>query len=281
MMTLYYEGSDGSIIDFMKYPVFAQSPETLTDNKWSYSTISGVNGLGKVKRFFKDTQEASLKLSIMAEDAEGFNKVMYDIHRTFDRDIRQLKPGKLWWNGFYKEVFAVETSNDDFEELFEAVEREVRFISVYPYWVRKKTYQYLDLGESAGSLDYDDSVLDYDDFDYDLEEVIEVIENDCIDKANFELKIYGPAQNPSVTVGDHDYELLTDLEEGEYATVNSLTKKILQYDIYGNVENIFHLRSRESYIFELIPEGSTAISRDKNLKVDITLFDERGEPEWI
>ena len=160
MMTLYYEGSDGSIIDFMKYPVFAQSPETLTDNKWSYSTISGVNGLGRVKRFFKDTQEASLKLSIMAEDAEAFNKVMYDIHRTFDRDIRQLKPGKLWWNGFYKEVFAVETSNDDFEELFEAVEREVRFISVYPYWVRKKTYQYLDLGENAGSLDYDDSVLD-------------------------------------------------------------------------------------------------------------------------
>ena len=56
MMTLYYEGSDGSIIDFMKYPVFAQSPETLTDNKWSYSTISGVNGLGRVKRFYKENQ---------------------------------------------------------------------------------------------------------------------------------------------------------------------------------------------------------------------------------
>ena len=119
------------------------------------------------------------------------------------------------------------------------------------------------------------------DFDYDLEEMIEVIENDCIDKANFELTFYGPAQNPSVMVGDHVYELLTELEEGEYATVNSLTKKILQYDMYGNVENIFHLRSRDSYIFEKIPEGTTTISRDKNLKVDITLFDERGEPEWI
>lgn len=280
-MELYYEGSDGSIINFMSHPIFAQSPETLTENKWSYSTISGVNGLGRVKRFFKDTQEADLTLSIMTETAEEFNEVMYRIHRIFDRDIRQLKPGRLWWNGFYKEVFAVETSNDDFEELFEAVERSVKFISVYPYWVRKQTFQYLDLSESVGSLDYDDSVLDYDDFDYDLEELIEVIENDCIDKANFEIVFYGPAQNPSVTIGEHDYELLTDLEAGEYAVVNSLTKKITQYDEYGTPENIFHLRSRESYIFEPIPEGVTTVSRDKSQKVDITIFDERGEPEWI
>lgn len=277
MMTLYYEGSDGSIIDFMSHPVFAQSPETLTKNSWSYSTISGVNGLGRVKRFYKDTQEATLKLSIMTDTADEFNKVMYDIHRIFDRDVRQLKPGKLWWNGYYKEVFAVETSNDDFEELFEAVEREVTFISVHPYWIKTHRYQYLDLSHNTGSLDYD---FDYD-FDYDMEELIEVIENDCIDKANFELKFYGPAQNPSVLVGGHVYELLTDLEDGEYAVVNSLTKKITQYDIYGNTENIFHLRSRDSYIFERIPEGITTISRDKNLKVDITLFDERGEPEWI
>lgn len=277
MMTLYYEGSDGSIIDFMSHPVYAQSPETLTANKWNYSTISGVNGLGRVKRFYKDTQEASLKLSIMTDTADEFNKVMYDIHRIFDRDVRQLKPGKLWWNGFYKEVFAVETSNNEFDELFESVERDVTFISVYPYWVKTHRYQYLDLSHNSGSLDYD---FDYN-FDYDMEELIEVIENNCIDKANFELKFYGPAQNPSVLVGDHQYELLTELEEGEYAVVNSLTKKITQYDIYGNAENIFHLRSRDSYIFEMIPEGTTTISRDKTLKVDITLFDERGEPEWI
>ena len=280
-MTLYYEGSDGSIIDFMSHPVFAQSPETLASNKWSYATISGVNGLGRVKRFYKDTQEASLRLSIMTDTAEQFNETMYNIHRTFDRDVRRLKPGKLWWNGFYKEVFAVETTQDEFEELFESIECDVSFISVYPYWIRKKVHQFLDMSDQAGELDYDESVLDYDDFDYDLEELIDVIENDCIDKANFEIKFYGPVTNPSITVGGHVYELLTELDEGEYATVNSLTKKIMQYNIYGEAENIFHLRSRESYIFEPIPEGINMVNRDKNLKVDITLFDERGEPEWI
>ena len=277
-MTLYYEGSDGSRIDLMGDGIYAQDPENLTANKWEYSTISGVNGLGRVKRFYKDTQEAKLNLDIMADNADEFNQIMYKLHRTFDRDIRRMKPGKLWWNDFCKEVFAVETSQNEFDELFEAVNREVTFISVYPYWVRRITYQYgTNITNVDAGLDYDH---DYD-FDYGMEEITEVIQNDCIDAANFEMKFYGPIENPSVTVGGHEYEVLTTLAEGDYVTVNSLTKKILQYDAYGNVENVFHLRNRDSYIFQKIPEGETAIARSKDHMLDITIFDERGEPEWI
>ena len=126
--------------------------------------------------------------------------------------------------------------------------------------------------------------LDYDhdfDFDYALDEITEVVQNNCIDAANFELKFYGPIDNPSVTIGGHEYEVLTTLADGDYLTVNSLTKKILQYDAYGNVENVFHLRNRDSYIFQKIPEGETPILRSKDHMLDITIFDERGEPEWI
>lgn len=277
-MTLYYEGSDGSRIDLMGDGIYAQDPENLTANKWEYSTISGVNGLGRVKRFYKDTQEAKLNLDIMADNADEFNQIMYKLHRTFDRDIRRMKPGKLWWNDFCKEVFAVETSQNEFDELFEAVNREVTFISVYPYWVRRITYQYgTNITNVDAGLDYDH---DYD-FDYGMEEITEVIQNDCIDSANFEMKFYGPIENPSVTIGGHEYEVLTTLAEGDYVIVNSLTKKILQYDAYGNVENVFHLRNRDSYIFQKIPEGETAIARSKDHMLDITIFDERGEPEWI
>lgn len=278
-MTLYYEGSDGSKLDLMDGGVYIQDPENLTANKWKYSTISGVNGLGRVKRFYKDTQEANVTLGIMADNAKEFNLIMYNIHRTFDRDIRRMIPGKLWWNGFYKEVFAVETSQASFEELFEAVDRDVTFISVYPYWVKKKTYHYgIGSEEAAGSgMDYE-----YDhDFDYDLEEIAEVVRNDCIDAANFELKFYGPVSNPSVTIGGHLYEVATILEEGENLTINSITKKIIQSDAYGNAENVFHLRNRDSYIFEKIPEGEAQILRSKEHMLDVTIYDERGEPEWI
>ena len=277
-MILYYEGSDGSRINLMGDGVYAQNPENLTKNSWKYSTISGANGIGRVKRFYKDAKEASLTLGIMADSEEEFNQIMYKIHRTFDRDVRRRKPGKLWWNDWYKEAYAVETSNENFEELFAAVDREVTFLSTYDYWVKPATHQYFALtAEAAKGLDYDH---DYD-FDYGLEEIVEVVENNCIDAANFELKFYGPIENPSVTIDGHLYEVLVSLDEGDYITVNSFTKKIFKYDAYGNEENVFHLRNRDSYIFQKIPEGKKVIARNKDHALDITIYDERGEPEWI
>ena len=140
-MTLFYEGSDGTVINLMGEGVYAQEPETLIKNEWKYSTISGVNGVGRVKRFYKDAKESPLTLGIMAEDKEQFDEIMFRIHKTFDRDIRRMKPGKLWWGDFYKEVFAVITTYSEFEELFESIDQKVNFLSVYDYWVRKNIFR--------------------------------------------------------------------------------------------------------------------------------------------
>lgn len=278
-MTLFYEGSDGTVINLMGDGVYAQEPETLVKNEWKYSTISGVNGVGRVKHFYKDSKEAPLTLGIMAEDKEQFDEIMFRIHRTFDRDIRRMKPGKLWWGDFYREVFAVVTTYSDFEELFESIDQKVNFLSVYDYWVRKNIFQYT--GASGSGTDTGlDFPHDYP-HDYAAEDVVEVIENDCIDAANFEIRFYGPVANPSVVIGDHTYEVFVTLNAAETAVINSLSRTVTKYDEYGNAENIFYLRGRDDYVFEKIPEGAITIRRNRAHQIDITIYDERGEPEWI
>lgn len=277
MMRLCYEGSDGTIIDFMSGPLAAQEPETLATSHWEYSTISGVNGLGKVKRFWKDTEESELRLTVLAEDAAEFDAVMYQMHRTFDRDIRRMKPGKLWWNDFYREVFVVESGHESFEELMESVDKTILLISVYPFWIRKSTYQYFANSGAVALLDYP---MDYG-FDYDRPEFIETITNNCIDAANFEIRFYGPCVNPYVIIAGHTYRVYTTLDSGEYAVIDSKNKKIYQYGTTGEETNIFHLRDRESYIFEKIPEGLSTVLRPLSVGVDIIIYDERGEPDWI
>lgn len=281
-MTLYYEGSDGSKVNLMGDGIYAQNPENLTQNTWEYSTMSGSSGIARVKRFYKDAKEMSLTVGIMAENAEEFNTMMYNMHRIFDRDVRRMKAGKLWWNDWYREVFAVDTSNDSFEELFESVDRDITFLAIGSYWVRKVVQKYeAGAGTGSDSLDYGlDYGFDYD-HDYGVDNTVEVVENDCIDAANFEIRFYGPVVNPSVLISGHVYEVFDTLSEGEYITVNSLTKKILKYDQYGNETNVFHLRGRDDYIFEKIPEGVNTITRSGTNAMDITIFDERGEPEWI
>ena len=281
-MTLYYEGSDGSKVNLMGDGIYAQNPETLTQNTWEYSTMSGSSGLARVKRFYKDAKELPLTVGIMAEDKEEFNAMMYNMHRIFDRDVRRLKPGKLWWNDWYKEVFAVDTSNDSFEELFESVDRDIKFLAVGSYWVRKVVRKYeAGTGIGTDNLDYGlDYGFDYD-HDYGVDDTAELIENNCIDAANFELRFYGPVANPSVSISGHVYEVFDTLSEGEYIIVNSLTKKILKYGQYGNETNVFHLRGRDDYIFQKIPEGMNTFTRSRANALDITIYDERGEPEWI
>lgn len=82
-------------------------------------------------------------------------------------------------------------------------------------------------------------------------------------------------------IGGNIYGLETTLKDGEYATVNSITKKIRQYSVTGEETNIFDKRDRENNIFQKMPEGTLPVLRSKDMQVDITLYDERGEPEWI
>ena len=39
--------------------------------------------------------------------------------------------------------------------------------------------------------------------------------------------------------------------------------------------------AERNYVFEKIPEGATIIGRNRAHPIDITIYDERGEPEWI
>lgn len=277
-MNLYYENSAGNIIDFMSGPLAAQSPETLIKNQWKYSTIASANGLSKVKKFYKELQTAPLKVSVFADSKEEFNDVMYQMHKTFDTDVRRVQTGKLWWNDFYMPVFAVTSSYDEFEEFFDSVEATVEFMSVYPYWIKTISNQYFAITEALGALDFP---YDYNLYDFVKSDSLEIINNTCIGEANFEIIFYGPAVNPSVTIGGHLYELGFTLDKGEYAVINSVTQKIKAYSITGDEENIFHTRNKESYIFKKIPEGKVPVLRNKDLAVDINIFDERGEPEWI
>lgn len=112
-MTLYYESADKTIINFMGGDIYAQEPETLTESEWKYTTISGVNGISKIKRFYKDAKAYNLTLDIMSDTREEFNELMANMHTVFDRDVQAMKPGRIWWNNFYKEVFVISMTNTE------------------------------------------------------------------------------------------------------------------------------------------------------------------------
>lgn len=275
-MELYYECSDGTRIDLISNGIYAQNPETLIDNEWKYAVLQS-NGISKIKRFYKEAEERILQLSIMYDSEEEYNEMMYQMHRCFEKDVRTKKPGKIWWNGFYKEVFMFASFYQEYEEMFYSIEKTVHVLSVNPYWTRKSLYQYPATTNVIGALDYN---FDYN-MDFDKANYIATLDNKSIEYANFELIFYGPCENPKVTIAGHNYEVMCTLQKGEYAMIDTIHQKIYKYDSVGNMENIFHLRNKEDYVFQKIPAGEVQIFKEPNISLSITVYDERGEPSWI
>ena len=284
-MTLYYESSDGQIIDFMSGGIYAQTPESLLDDEWNYTTITGINGIGKIKRFYKDTKTYSLTLDIMADSAEKFNELMNHMYTVFDRDVQRMLPGKIWWNGYYKQAYIVSKKHSDYDELFESVTKQLTVLSIHPMWTKEYKHSYMASSGEVGALDYGMEGFydgyDYGGYDYGQAEVIEVLSVDTVAGANFEMTIFGPISQPTIIIGDHKYGMDADIAAGEYAVINTISKTIKKYDQYGREENIYHTRARDSYIFEKLPTGALRILKAKELAFDVIVYDERGEPEWI
>lgn len=282
MIEVFYECSDGTKINFTSDVISVDNPEALVGNAWEYSSIAGSGGLSRIKRFFKDAQETELTLEILADDADQYNDIMEQMHRCFERDIRTMEPGRLWWGDFYKECYIVESKYDEFEELLEYVEKKITIVSVSPFWTKISTHHFYAREEQAGTLDYP---FDYGSgsggYDFDAPGQAEYFRNDSIYDANFAIVFYGPASNPQVVIGGHSYTLYTTLTAGERAEINSRTKKITKYTVNGTEENVFHTRDKENYIFKKIPSGYLSVNKADALALDIVIYDERGEPTWI
>lgn len=281
-MTLYYQCSDGTKIDLMNELVSIPTPETLLEQKWQYRTISGANGLGKIKSFYKEAVERKVTLEILADTASEFNAIMEKMMRCFETDIRNIKPGRIYWNDYYKEVFIVATNPSEFDELFESVKQDLSVLSVYDFWIKENQFNFLTNAEGEIQTEVD-FPFDYGGewFDYCTSDLVEAFENNSIGDSNFEIRFFGPAIDPEVTINGNVYGLVDiELAENEYVTINSVTKKIIKYSSKGAAENVFYSRIDNS-VFNKIGAGKVSIIRNIDQEVSISIFDERGEPRWI
>lgn len=117
-------------------------------------------------------------------------------------------------------------------------------------------------------------------FDYSSPASAEYIINKSQLACNAILMIYGPAENPSLTIGANEYKVNATIYDGEYLTIDTKQKTVTKTTIKGDKINLFSKRDKEHYIFEKIQPGKNAINITPKTNYSITLIDERSEPAW-
>ena len=213
-MEIFYVNSQNQRLRLDEWPLVLQEPEKLFSHKWSYKSFGGEKNGSKIEKFYKNTAEKSAKVSVFADSKEEYTEAMARFLSICEYDIEQNTAGKLYINDYYLRCYLYAADYSEYDENFYAVEKSVNLISPYPFWINEKTYVFHKITESEQNRTGLDHPFDYP-YDFAGTSHDGLVENAGFLSSNFQFKIYGPCENPAVSVGRHTYKVNTVLEAGE------------------------------------------------------------------
>lgn len=254
---------------------FYVNSNDLRDYTWSYEESSD-----RIVGFKRGVVKKSIPIVILTENEEKAVCLKNWITTLSEKDVCDMNPGRIIINGCYMRGYIYESKKTKYYYNKRFLQSTLKFVSDEPQWITeiKKTFY------PVGS-DSEHPYLDYD-YDYDYDYTPSITQSDYINlehyaPCNFQLKIYGPAINPAVTIGGIVRQVYTTLEAGQYLLIDSRDKTVKRVLNDGSVLNEFDNRRRGTKsIFEPIIPGMNEVTWNNAFGFDLTLFIERSEPEW-
>lgn len=246
------------------------------DYEWGYLTKSN-----RITGFQKTIAKKTLPLVIVGESRKDMLRIRNNLYHIIERDVADNEPGRLYVGEYYLECYLVGGTNEGYLSERDMTTR-VTLVTDQHTWVKEANYLFAPKGDqdSEGiAEDYMDYPYDHM-YDYSATVLARTVGNSSVGGADFEMAVYGPCNNPAISVGGHDYKVNSDIDDGEYLVINSKTKKIYKVLVNGECVNQFHLRDRTSSVFAQIPEGESQVTWDGSFSFAITVMEGRSEPKW-
>lgn len=273
-VNLRYVASSGNIYNLRDGSLRTGADANFHDWAWEVIAVALQYG-SRVSGFTRSPQEYEATLSLFGSE-ESKQKQLEALHDDFELDVRNLTPGRLYWNDYYIDCFARKSTTKPGENNV-AVENTVSFYCPDPFWIKEESRSFHPRAGDTG-----EAFLDYPyDFPYDYYSGISGAETWATGlpfKSDFRMVIYGPATNPSVQINGHAYQVLDILAASEHIVIDSKWGTVEKTTTAGQKVNIFDLRNKEESVFEQLPPGSLQISWEGQFGFDLTLYEERSEP---
>ena len=249
----------------------------LRDYMWEYETINN-----RISRFYRPVTSRNLPLVFYGETDKKAIEAKNRLLELAEADIEAMLPGKIYVGEYYTTGFITASTKKNYLISKRYGEFDLTFTSNDPAWFREQTYIFLpteDAGEAliGAAIDYP---FEYK-YDYAVTTKTRQIVFDGVRHNRVKIRIYGEANNPTITIGNHIYTVNGMVRAGEKLLVDGVNKTITLTTTSGAKVNWFDRRSRESYIFEPIPSGINDVRFNGTFGFDLTVIEERSEPKWI
>lgn len=228
-------------------------------------------------------QQKTFALAMSSRESNGLllRDKLYDIVSV---DADECKPGKLYMDDWYVTGYVSQSSISLHQYAQDVAMFDFVFESDDPYWTCEHHF-------SSG--DATNLGLDYPhDYPHDFGNALTRIEinNPDVVPSKFKLIIQKQCSNPSITIGNNNYQVDVNLEDGELLVIDTMTdgtkKTITKKSSSGVGTNVFRYRhgiqrkGSGSYIFEPIPSGISLVNWDGTFAWDLTIYERRLQRRW-
>lgn len=265
-----YRNHLGEEIDFGRNGIYVKASE-LHDYQWDV-----VQKNNKISGFRRSVVQKKLPVVIFCPTVQAGLAARNRLVEVAEKDVLAKQPGLLIVGEYYFKCYVTKSKKGSYLFSRRKMEAELTIISDEPFWVREINFYFRNTGMNTTGFEYS--------YDYPVDYVSgfasSALNNPDFAATNFRMTIFGPCSNPATYVSGHAYAVTAELAAGEYLVIDSVTKTIVKTALDGAKTNLFHYRSRDSYIFEKIPPGENILSRNGDFNVDVTLLEERSEPKW-
>ena len=226
----------------------------------------------RVSGFSKKAVTYKADLLFYDSSQEVRNAMVNALHDEYERDVRNMKMGRIIVGGYYIDCYITSVNTRDVNG---ATTDSIEIYCPYPFWVQES---YISLPASQGT---ESEFLDFPhDYPYDFTAPAlghRTVKSDFPFASEFRMVIFGMAVNPRITINDYQYILYATIPQGAYAIIDSRDKSIMMYN-NGEKVDLFNFRNKTLSVFQKIPAGNLDITWDSSFGVDITVYHERSEP---
>jgi hypothetical protein len=282
-MNIKYVNHNGKILN-LAGDQYVINFDGIFDYDWQYKHTSFGSRGGRITKFYRDMLEKTVKIYVKAKTQHELDQNLRSFFETVEADVLETIPGRLVLDTEEYLICYLIASKKTLGSGVSVMICGAKIVTEIPFWCRDVLYHY-GQNVAAGSpeviidpfLDY---MYDYD-YDYSSGTNVQTITNDFIagtEGSHFEMTIYGYAEQPIVTIGDHPYQVHVTAQAAERIVIDSRTQTVKLHKPNGEIENIYRFRDKENSVFALIPPGVSTVSA--NAMFDLVIYQERSEPRW-
>lgn len=259
-------------------PPYMAEGGNLIDYDWSLETATRLDRRGgRVASFGRGVIEKQLNIQIWAHTRAEFVTAVNALHDVFEADIEALQPGTLYVGNAYVKCYASASAKSEWYDGADYMVNTITFAVESACWSTEETYSFTVFETGGGTgLKFPGRFP----AKFCRTGGVQVITNAHYADTPVRITIYGPAVNPTFTVGEHIYSVTTELISGERLVIDQIASEVYKITNSGERINEFNNRNKVYSIFQPFPPGELSVYYSGQFAFEITLIAQRSEPTW-